>query len=114
VDERIAARQTTGSLISSDFTLNEGQTVAIVGDASAEMVARIKALLSATAKVVVVDDTEIPEGTRATHRTPVVFFDEWPDTWPIKESEPEGPRDRHGHISGLQNGRKHNKKKGKR
>jgi hypothetical protein len=44
----------------------------------------------------------------------VRYFSEWPDAWPDKEQTAEAPRDRDGHISGLQNGQKHNKKKGKR
>jgi hypothetical protein len=89
VDERIAARRAPAAevLLSSEFD----QTV-------------VEALRPRPQVLVIGDPSRL---------TPVVLFDEWPEEW-NKAPEPEGPRDRHGHISSIQNGMKHNKKKGKR
>jgi hypothetical protein len=52
----------------------------------------------------------LPEGTRIDPPDPARFFDDWP----VPTAEIEAPRDRADRISGLQIGRKHIKKKGKR
>jgi len=107
VDERIAAR---GALpIQDSEAPRPRRTVLVIGGHRMGFGAAVARRLAAAGNGVVV----LPEGTRIDPPEGLRSFEDWRD-FEVPEQLPEAPRDRTDRISGLQLGRKHNKKKGKR